>query len=133
MIGNRRPISYFREIIYGLTEHPYIAVERMEHTGQISSKTAWMFKDNISSWTWTGYEGIEASVDVYSSADEVELFLNGKSLGKSLPESNTILQRRTECHINQENFSQSHIVPEKPSVSTEYSRQVRQMCCVQNK
>ena len=82
LIGNRRPISYFREIIYGLTEHPYIAVERMEHTGQISSKTAWMFKDNISSWTWTGYEGIEASVDVYSSADEVELFLNGKSLGK---------------------------------------------------
>ena len=27
LIGNRRPISYFREIVYGLTDKPYIAVE----------------------------------------------------------------------------------------------------------
>ena len=54
----------------------------MEHRGQTASKTAWMFKDNISSWTWKGYEGEKASVDVYSSGDEVELFLNGKSLGR---------------------------------------------------
>lgn len=82
LIGNRRPISYFREIVYGLTDRPYIAVERMEHTGQKPSKTAWMFKDNISSWTWAGYEDRIALVDVYSSGDEVELFLNGESLGK---------------------------------------------------
>ena len=55
LIGNRRPISYFREIVYGLTNQPYIAVERMEHRGQTASKTAWMFKDNISSWTWKGH------------------------------------------------------------------------------
>ena len=82
LIGNRRPISYFREIVYGLTDRPYIAVERMGHIGEKPSKTAWMFKDNISSWTWTGYENQTALVDVYSSGDEVELFLNGKSLGK---------------------------------------------------
>lgn len=82
LIGNRRPISYYREIIYGLTDTPYIAVERMEHTGQKSSRTAWMFKDNIASWTWRGYEDIEAAVDVYSAADEVELFINGASLGR---------------------------------------------------
>ena len=74
LIGNRRPISYFREIVYGLTNQPYIAVERMEHRGQTASKTAWMFKDNISSWTWNRHEGEKASVDVYSSGDEVELF-----------------------------------------------------------
>jgi len=82
LIGNRRPISYFREIVYGLTDQPYIAVERLEHTGQTASKTAWMFKDNISSWTWNGWEGTTAYVDVYSSGDEVELFLNGKTLGR---------------------------------------------------
>ncbi len=82
LIGNRRPVSYYREIVYGLTDRPYIAVERMEHTGQTPSKTAWMFKDNISSWTWNGWEGKAASVDVYSSADEIELFLNGMSLGR---------------------------------------------------
>ena len=76
LIGNRRPISFFREIVYGLTNQPYIAVERMEHRGQTASKTAWMFKDNISSWTWKGHEGEKASVDVYSSGEEEELFLN---------------------------------------------------------
>lgn len=41
-----------------------------------------MFKDNIASWTWRGYEGKPAVVDVYSNAPEVELFLNGRSLGR---------------------------------------------------
>lgn len=29
----------------------------MEHNGQISSKNSLMFKDNLSSWTWPGFEG----------------------------------------------------------------------------
>ena len=82
LLGNRRPISYFREIVYGLRKEPYVAVLRMEHNGQTPSKTPWMFKDNIASWTWPGYEGQIASVDVYSSSEEVELFLNGRTLGR---------------------------------------------------
>lgn len=101
LIGNRRPISYFREIVYGLTNQPYIAVERMEHRGQTASKTAWMFKDNISSWTWKGHEGEKASVDVYSSGDEVELFLNGKSLGRKPAGKNFITQQHMKLHMSQ--------------------------------
>lgn len=82
LLGNRRPISYLREIVYGLRKAPYLAVLRMEHNGQTSSKTPWMFKDNLSSWTWPGFEGQTASVDVYSASEEVELFLNGASLGR---------------------------------------------------
>lgn len=41
-----------------------------------------MWKDNLASWTWPGYEGETASVDVYANADEAELFLNGESLGR---------------------------------------------------
>lgn len=82
LLGNRRPISYLREIVYGLHKAPYIAVLRMEHNGQTPSKTPWMFKDNLAGWTWPGYEGQPASVDVYSASEEVELFLNGASLGR---------------------------------------------------
>lgn len=81
LIGCRRPISYYREIVYGLRKKPYIAVERPEHYGKKVVKTAWMFKDNVSSWTWTGFEGKKVKVDVYSDAETVELFLNGKSCG----------------------------------------------------
>lgn len=80
--GYRRPISYFREIVYGLRKEPYIAVRRVNRNGQKPSVTPWMWKDNIASWTWPGYEGESASVDVYADADEVELFLNGNSCGK---------------------------------------------------
>ena len=82
LLGCRRPISYLREIVYGLRKAPYLAVLRMEHNGQMPSKTPWMFKDNLASWTWPGFEGQEASVDVYSASEEVELFLNGTSLGR---------------------------------------------------
>lgn len=82
LIGYRRPISYLREIVYGLRKDPYIAVSRMERNGQTCSKTPWMFKDNIASWNWPGYEGQTASVDVYAVANEVELFLNEISLGR---------------------------------------------------
>lgn len=33
-------------------------------------------------WTWQGREGLVTPVHVYSNADEAELFLNGKSLGR---------------------------------------------------
>ena len=82
LVGYRRPISYLREIVYGLRKEPYLAVERVNRHGQAHSQTPWMFKDNIASWTWPGYEGRPASVDVYSVSDEVELFLNGTSLGR---------------------------------------------------
>jgi hypothetical protein len=81
LIGTRRPISYLREIVYGLRKTPYIAVERVDKVGKTYSKTPWMLKDNISSWTWHGYEGTMTTVDVYSPSEKVELFLNNSSLG----------------------------------------------------
>lgn len=82
LIGCRRPISYLRETVFGLRKAPYIAVGRMEHIGESCHKTPWMFKDNIASWTWPGFEGKTASVDVYCACEEAELFLNGASLGR---------------------------------------------------
>lgn len=82
LIGNRRPISYYRETVYGLRKEPYIAVERVNHYKEQPNQSAWPWKDEIASWTWEGYEGKGAIVNVYTDADEVELFLNGKSLGR---------------------------------------------------
>ncbi len=82
LIGYRRPISYLREIVYGIRKEPYIAVERLDKYGLPCSKTPWMHKDHIASWTWPGYEGRPALVDVFADAEEVELFLNGTSLGR---------------------------------------------------
>lgn len=82
IIGNRRPISYLREVVFGARKAPYIGVIRMDRYGKQGSKTAWMFKDNIASWTWPGFEGKETEVDIYSADPEVELFINGVSQGR---------------------------------------------------
>ena len=36
----------------------------------------------LSSWTWPGHEGAPVTVEVYADADEVELLVNGTSLGR---------------------------------------------------
>lgn len=82
IIGFRRPASYFREIVFGLRKEPYIAVQNPYKYGQPSTKTPWVISDSVSSWTWSGCEKKPIIVEVYSSGTEVELFLNGKSIGK---------------------------------------------------
>lgn len=81
--GNRRPVSYYREIVFGLRKEPYIAVQRPQYYGKKPYMTPWSWSDSISSWSWEGYEGKPIKVEVYSDADEVELLVNGKSVGKS--------------------------------------------------
>ena len=76
LIGVRRPASYYREIVFGLTDEPYIAVQRPEHYGKNLIKTPWVISDTVPSWSYPGYEGKPVIVEVYGSGDEVELYLN---------------------------------------------------------
>ena len=80
--GFRRPQSYYREIVFGLRKEPYIAVLRPEHHGRRRLEMQWAWSDAVSSWTWQASAGDPIDVEVYSDADEVELILNGNSLGR---------------------------------------------------
>lgn len=80
--GFRRPASYFREIVFGLRQQPYIAVQNPARYGEPLIKTPWVLSDSVSSWTWRGFEGKPVVVEVYAPGDEAELFLNGESLGE---------------------------------------------------
>jgi beta-galactosidase len=80
--GHRRPQSYYREIVFGLRADPYLAVQRPEHHGEVATGTPWTWSDVVSSWSWAGHEGAPVTVEVYADADEVELFVNGRSVGR---------------------------------------------------
>lgn len=80
--GFRRPASYFREIVFGLRKAPYITVQDPAHYGENLIKTPWVLSDSQSSWSWKGYEGKPIVVEIYAAGTEVELILNGKSLGR---------------------------------------------------
>ncbi len=81
--GFRRPISYWRETVWNGRNHmPYIAVHNPENISKKMFRGNWCWTDSLNSWNWPGSEGRETNVEVYADADEVELFVNGSSLGK---------------------------------------------------
>jgi beta-galactosidase len=82
--GARRPVSYYREIVFGRRAEPYLAVERPGHVGQTPTfSSPWSWSDTIASWTWPGHDGEPMRVEVYSGDDEVELVVNGRSIGRA--------------------------------------------------
>jgi beta-galactosidase len=80
--GQRRPISYYREIVYGLRNTPYIAVQRPQFHSSRTFQTPWSWTDSVASWSWDVPKASPVVVDVYSGAEEVDLILNGRSLGR---------------------------------------------------
>lgn len=81
--GHRRPASYYREIVFGLRKAPYMAVQYPWQHGKTPIANKWAFFDGIASWTWPGYEGRPADVQVYADADRVTLFRNGVPVGEA--------------------------------------------------
>lgn len=82
--GWRRPVSYYREIVFGLRTEPYIAVRRPERHGDvIVNPSLWAWTDSISSWGWRGHEGRHITVEVYSRGEVVQLLLDGELIGEA--------------------------------------------------
>ena len=52
-----------------------------KYHGMEESVSAWGWKQMTDCWNYGGYEGKPVKIYVYSAADEVELWLNGKSCG----------------------------------------------------
>lgn len=81
LIGNRRPTSYYREIVFGLTKKPCITVQAPERYGVPRNFGPWCYTDCTFNYSYEGQEGRPVMIQVYGGGDSVELFLNGKSLG----------------------------------------------------
>ena len=82
--GFRLPVSYWREIVWGLRDTPYVVVRPPAHHGDTANlRQMWTFTDAIASWSWPGSEGQPITVEVYADADEVELLVNGESVGRA--------------------------------------------------
>lgn len=67
--------------VWGLSDAPGIAVRPLDRAGERPNRTPWRPTDALPSWSWRGHTGI-ADIQVYSDADQVELILNGRSLGR---------------------------------------------------
>ncbi|MBB6250177.1 glycoside hydrolase family 2 TIM barrel-domain containing protein [Nitrospirillum iridis] len=90
--GRKRPAAYYREVLWKTGIDPISAFVRQppgtedlpdRHYFTIQPPHLdWSLDDVHPSWTWPGQEGKPLEVVVYSEFPEVELFLNGRSLGR---------------------------------------------------
>ncbi len=80
--GFRRPTSYFREIVFGLRKDPYMAVQNPYKYGEHLIKTPWVMSDAVCGWDYPGCENKPVVVEVYAPGTEVELLVNGESVGR---------------------------------------------------
>ena len=83
--GWKRPQSYYRDALWKSDQlslfvkppHPSFAPNPKRQ-----SWSKWHWFDVAADWNWQGLEHKPLAVNVYSSCTEVELFLNGRSLGR---------------------------------------------------
>ncbi|HEY8938290.1 MAG TPA: glycoside hydrolase family 2 TIM barrel-domain containing protein, partial [Cyclobacteriaceae bacterium] len=82
LIGWRKPISHYRNLLYNSTEKLYMAVREPNPEPLEIKQTWWSVWPTWESWTWPGYEGKNMQVEVYSKYPKVRLYLNTKLVGE---------------------------------------------------
>ncbi|MEN4100931.1 MAG: glycoside hydrolase family 2 TIM barrel-domain containing protein, partial [Anaerolineaceae bacterium] len=82
LCGFKRPQSFYRDIVWERGEPLYLAVHAPIPAGQTPTVSRWGWPDEWECWNWPGSEGDHLRVQVYSRSEEVELWLNGRSLGR---------------------------------------------------
>ena len=90
--GWKRPQSYYRDALWkenkiSIWVTPPQPSFALNQERQLWSK--WHWTDAVDDWSWKGSEGKIMDVNIYSSCGQVELFLNGKSLGKKTTDRST--------------------------------------------
>jgi len=83
--GWKRPQSYYRDALWK-KDQISVFVKPPQPSFELNPKreswSKWHFQDLAADWNWEGYEGKPFEIAVYSSCEEVELIVNGKSMGR---------------------------------------------------
>ncbi len=82
MLGRRKPISYYRDMLWNVERPIYMAVKEPDGYHGSIRETRWSVWPTFESWNWEGHEGKNIDVEVYSRAPRVRLFLNDKLMGE---------------------------------------------------
>jgi beta-galactosidase len=82
LTGFRKPSSYYRDILWNGGDRVFATVRLSEPEGKKIVAMGWSVYPTLPSWTWPGQEGKSLTVDVYSGAESVRLYLNDKLIGE---------------------------------------------------
>lgn len=86
LLGNDTAEAGAAAVVWGARKTPYIGVCPVNHPGLEANRAIWRGSNALPYWSYQGCDGNDAEVEVYTDACEVELFVNGKSVGRQKPE-----------------------------------------------
>lgn len=81
LCGDKKPQSYYRDILWRRRDIS-LAVQPPVAPGKREDINYWGWKNELLSWNWKGFEGQTMTVNVYSRAPKVRLYLNDKLVGE---------------------------------------------------
>ncbi|MDO5422405.1 MAG: glycoside hydrolase family 2 TIM barrel-domain containing protein [Eubacteriales bacterium] len=82
ILGNDNAEAGLAAVVWGKRKTPYIGVRPLGHPGEEPNRAIWRGSNAVPSWSWKQCAGECAHIEVYSNQKEVELFQNGKSIGR---------------------------------------------------
>jgi beta-galactosidase len=94
--GHRKAIAHYRNIVWNRGEKLYLGVRQPAPEGRELYVTRWGVYPVYQSWTWPGMEGKPLEVEVYSRAEAVRLYLDGKPIAQK----HTTREERFKAHFS---------------------------------
>lgn len=79
--GYRLAQGAYRSVVWG-NDKTFIYSKHPDTFGKTEIMSMWGFPDVQENWNYAGYENKKVELIVFSRADEVEVFINGESIGK---------------------------------------------------
>ncbi|MDE6403990.1 MAG: DUF4982 domain-containing protein, partial [Muribaculaceae bacterium] len=89
LIGMRKPISYYRDMLYNDGDGVYLAVREPDGYRGTIKTTMWGTYPTSRSWNWPGHEDKPIEIEVYTRQPEVALLLDGKEIARAKVDEST--------------------------------------------
>lgn len=84
LVGERRPQSYYRKLMWKKDSGVRLFTTRPEDTGKPFWGSGWHWEDVVPTWTFDAkWIGQPVRAVAYTDAEEVEFLVNGKSMGRA--------------------------------------------------
>lgn len=82
ILGNPNGEAMLAKAVWGFADKPLIGVQPCNQPDKKIIKASWRGTNALPSWSWVNCDGNKATVEVFTDVAKVELFINGKSMGK---------------------------------------------------
>ncbi len=87
MTAHRRPVSYYRNVVWGLDHGIHLFVRHPEHAHEQFYGNGWHWEEVLPCWTYGNeWTGKDVAVVAYTDADTVRFFVNGEEKAEAAVE-----------------------------------------------